>query len=348
MAHLVPKVFVVGLGVRTPVGHCYQSAAAAVRCGVSAYAEHPYLIDKHGEPMIVSMDQAIGEGLSWLDRTSRMAFGSVTDALKQIENKLGNSITALPTIVAVGRHASNVQLQNQLIAQTNESFPSIQLQFIDEGNAGAMLALKQAQNQISAGDFDFIMIAGVDSHLDARVLESIDVAGRLHSENQSWGFTPGEGAGSILLASEAAVDRNSLTVLAELVSVETAEENNLLGTETVCTGQGLTTALNGVLNESTTIFDIYTDLNGETYRAEEYGFSICRVGKCFDDASRFTTAAECWGDVGAASPTLGVSLAIAAWQGNFDHGEHALVWASGATRPLRGAVVLRDVSRKVN
>jgi hypothetical protein len=51
---------VVALGASTPVGRDAWSSAAAVRAGISAFAQHPYMIDTAGEPMQVAR-------VPWLD-----------------------------------------------------------------------------------------------------------------------------------------------------------------------------------------------------------------------------------------------------------------------------------------
>src|SRR5262249_1676903 len=56
----------------------------------------------------------------------------------------------------------------------------------------------------------------------------------------------------------------------------------------------------------------YRDMNGEPYRADEFGFATCRVGGLFRDPSAFTTPADCWGDVGAAPRPLFLVLSDAA------------------------------------
>ena len=344
MASASEKVFVAGLGVQTPIGHCYQSAGAAVRCGISAHGEHPFMIDQYGEPIIVAMDREMEDSNSALDRVTQLATGAITEALAPVSAASGLNLPELDSLLAVGEH-----LQHEKFAGVGKQlFPShqnLRLSVVDEGHAGAILGLQYACHQISQGAVDFFLVVGADSYLQPDVLESLDLEGRLHSVNYSWGFTPGEGAGAILLASQSAIREYSLDILAELVSVETTEEEVLLGSESVCIGQGLSNAFFGALNTSAPISDIYCDLNGETYRAEEYGFSICRTDQFFDDASRFTAPAEYWGDVGAASPVLGIALAIAAWKGEYADGDNALVWSSSADRPLRGATVIRRAHR---
>ena len=133
--------------------------------------------------------------------------------------------------------------------------------------------------------------------------------------------------------------------MAQIVAVATAEEEQLLGTESVCLGEGLTSAFRGVLDSDSQVAHSFCDLNGETYRADEFGFAVCRTSDAFQDAGSFTAAAECWGDVGAASAPLGMALSVAAWVGQYAAGEEALVWCSSAHAPARGAVRLRSVSQ---
>jgi 3-oxoacyl-[acyl-carrier-protein] synthase-1 len=113
-----------------------------------------------------------------------------------------------------------------------------------------------------------------------------------------------------------------------------------MGTRTVCLGEGLTAAFRGVLDPRRRVAHGYCDLNGEPYRADEYGFAACRTAECFEDAGSVTAAAECWGDVGTASAPLGIGLAAAAWGRGYAPGAVQLVWGSSASGPLRGAALL--------
>ena len=48
------------------------------------------------------------------------------------------------------------------------------------------------------------------------------------------------------------------------------------------------------------VSDVYCDLNGEPYRADEFGFAALRTKEHFASASDFVAPADCWGDVAAA------------------------------------------------
>jgi 3-oxoacyl-[acyl-carrier-protein] synthase-1 len=84
---------------------------------------------------------------------------------------------------------------------------------------------------------------------------------------------------------------------------------------------------------------IYCDMNGEPYRADEYGFASLRVGEMYDSDCVCQTPADCLGDVGAASGVLFTVLAsVAAYKG-YSKGEILLVFC-GSESGERSAVLL--------
>ena len=339
-------VYIVGAGAQTPVGRYVLAAAAAVRCGTSAYAQHPFMIDKHGEPMIVARARWLDDNLSPEDRVGILAGDAVTESLRPIVKELpalrrqlrihfSFSAETFPNDEGSHRFLDRIATEADL-----SSYGPIEA--VAEGHAGGLLALENACRQLQRGEAQFCLVGGADSYMDPARLQDIDLAGRLHSAKQRWGFTPGEGAGFCLLTTGDTARHLRLSPLAEVLAVATAREAKPMGTDTVCIGDGLTAAFRGVLDPKNRVSHSYCDLNGETYRANEFGFTTCRTSDCFDDASNFTAAAECWGDLGAASGSLSLTLALAAWARGYAKGPVTLVWASSAQAPLRGAALLRQ------
>src|SRR6266567_2829976 len=123
----------------------------------------------------------------------------------------------------------------------------------------------------------------------------------------------------------------------------TASEKNLIKTESVCLGKGLTEAFQKVLAELPSATDqidhSICDMNGEPYRADEYGFAVSRLAKRFVNASDFVAPADCWGDVGAASGPLFVSLLVAAGQRGYARATHNLVWTSSESGERCAAIL---------
>jgi 3-oxoacyl-[acyl-carrier-protein] synthase-1 len=124
--------------------------------------------------------------------------------------------------------------------------------------------------------------------------------------------------------------------------VASASEPNRIITETVCIGEGLTRALRrvlGALPPGAQVSDVYCDMNGEPYRADEYGFTALRIKQQLEAASEFVAPADCWGDVGAASGPLGLMLAAIAGHKAYSRGPIGLVWASSEGGERAGALL---------
>lgn len=338
-------IYVLSVGAQTPVGRTALRSAAAVRCGISAYREHPFMIDRHGEPMVVAMADWLPETTPPQERMVRLG----ADAL--LETLTGAPLLSrrhpIPVICAFSTANVPTERDQAKVAQCiqtelQQAGLAIEPRFLAEGNAIGVVAIQQAVELLLRGTTETVAVLGVDSHLGPEQLETIDDAGRLHSVNNSWGFTPGEGAGALLLTTGRVLQRHEVVPLAQVAAVATARETKLLGAKTVCIGEGLTQAFRGALSESDKVHHSYCDLNGETYRADEFGFAVCRTGEGFYDAGSFNAAAECWGDIGAASVPLQVTLATSAWSRSYAKGSNVLCWSSSTTASLRGALRLTN------
>jgi 3-oxoacyl-[acyl-carrier-protein] synthase I len=339
------SIYIVGAGAQTPVGRNMLAAAAAVRCGISAYAEHPSIVDEWREPMVVARAEWLAESLPLPDRIVTLAIDAAREALQPLGNPVSSLRRRVRMHLALSAESLPDDGQRQGILERlaiGSAFAALgpEIELVVDGNAGGLLALKNAVLQLRRGDVQLCLVGGADSWLDAERLKAIDAGGRLHSVHCTWGFTPGEGAGFCLIATGSTVRTLDLTPFAEILAVATAQESMLLGTDTVCVGEGLTRAFQAVLNPHHRVAHSYCDLNGETYRAEEYGFAVCRTSDSFENAGSFTAGAECWGDVGAASSPLAITLALAAWSRGYAKGPVTLAWSSSASRPLRAAALL--------
>jgi len=80
-------------------------------------------------------------------------------------------------------------------------------------------------------------------------------------------------------------------------------------------------------------------MNGEPYRADEFGFACVRTKEAFVSASNFIASADCWGDVSSASVPLALVQATIAAHKAYANGAYALIWASSEGGE-RGAALL--------
>ena len=332
---------IVGLGARTALGEGVAPSLAAVRAGIAGFEAHPFMIDKAGERMIVARASYLADDAVGARRFVDLAVPAVVEALQVLKEARLPEIPVLLGIPAPrpGRPAT---LARDLAAALKGIAPLGEAAVFPLGHAAWFWTLSKAAELFQGRRSEFCLVGGVESYLDPETLEWVDANNQLHSDSNSWGFVPGEAAGFCLLATPAAVKRHKLASLAHVQSWGTGREPNLIKTETVCLGKGLTeafrTALAG-LPSGQRVNHMVCDMNGEPYRADELGFTVSRTGGRFDDAADYSAPADCWGDVGAASaPLFAASVATAAAKG-LAAGPRTLIWASSEGGE-RGAALL--------
>ena len=116
-----------------------------------------------------------------------------------------------------------------------------------------------------------------------------------------------------------------------IASVSTTQENNPIHSDAVCLGVGLTKAVAGAcarLGPGDQIAQTVCDLNGEPYRADEFGYTVVRTSQYFRQATDVDTPADCWGDMGAASGPLFLGLSAIAARKRYAKGPWSVAWAS--------------------
>lgn len=344
----VQPVYAVCLGASTPVGRCAWSSAAAVRAGITGFGQHPYMIDTAGEPMRVARAPWLDIEVTGIDRFEALLHPAIDQALEPI---LVRPHEALNTAIALGLPAPRPglpeDLQEQLVRRCARKYNGTfrAAASFPVGHASGLLALDAATRKLASGELDVCVLAGVDSYIEPETLEWLEACDQLHGAgplNNAWGFIPGEGAGSVLLIREEMIRLLQLEPLAQVLGVGKGFEPKRIKTETVCIGEGLTQTFRSALAklpDGARVTDVYCDMNGEPYRADEYGFTCLRTKEAFAAASDFIAPADCWGDVAAASGPLHVGLAIIAGAKGYANGPYAFVWA-GSEGGERGAALL--------
>jgi 3-oxoacyl-[acyl-carrier-protein] synthase I len=346
------SIAIVGRGVRCAIGLTAPSAAAAARCGISRLVEHPYMIDKVGEPFVVARELTLDPAMQGPERFARLAEPALAEALAP----LAEHRDELPWVhVLVGMPGRRPGLPTgtadalaDLVTRVIGSKSRQHLTFFPCGSAAGILAMQKAGEILLAGQARFCIVGGVDSYLTADTLEWMDELRILKSSANRNGFPPGEAGGFCLLTTRATSQQYRLSVLGWLQSFGSARESSPIRTPTICVGRGLSDAIQQAtaplrLPEER-IDESICDLNGEPYRSEEFAFTVLRTQLAFVDATRFVTPADCWGDVGAASGPLFVNLAVAAGLRGYAKGPRTMVWASSESGERAAAVVYAPLS----
>lgn len=325
------------MGARTPLGFNAPATAAAVRAGISVMREHPYMIDKYGEPMIVTVDAELPTELNGVNRLLKLAVPPALEALTPLfDRKFAVPPIGIFVALPEQRPGRPPNLKSEFCVGLHASLEKvIQIESVTaeaSGHAGGLVCMEQAMSLINSGKSKICLVGGVESYLEPETLEWLDDLDQLHSESAIYGFCPGEGAGFCLLVSPELAGRLDLQASIELLSAASAVETNRIKTETVCIGEGLSEAfkktLSGLPSESVRVDHIICDMNGERYRGNEFGFSMLRSSEYFAQESDFQTPADCWGDLGAASGPLFAVLAAYAAQKGYAPGPRTFLWAS--------------------
>jgi len=336
------RYIVFGIGARTSTGLHADSSAIAVYAGVSGVAEHPYMVDKAGDPFMVGIDPTLMEH-NRIERMFILAASALTEVVDQIPLTPETGLMIYLGLPELGMYFDRLQAES--LCQRLETYLSAicrpTLVPVIEGNTAAIVAMQQALHEMQKGSLNYCVIGGVDSFLDPDILESMDDAGNVASTSNRWGFPPGEGAAMLAICNSKFAQQKNFLPLAYIVSIGMSYEQNRMGTDTICTGEGLAKAMQEASSAAGgQITKQYCDINGERYREDEFSYAILRVPSfIFVNAVDYVAPADCWGHTGAATGALLALLAIVCCRRGFSVGEWPMIWC-GSNNGRRAAMVL--------
>ena len=350
-------VAVVGVGARTAIGLTAASTAAALRAGIAGFGDHPFMIDTAGKKMIVAAVPDLSLDVTGAERLSELATSAAAEAIATLARTSGAK-TALPIFVGLppkrpGRLENTTQaVLTRIRTELAKQCRVAKVEAIETGHAAGTMALQAAWEVVRSGAAEFALAGGVDSYLEPETLEWLESNDQLHSsgeENNPYGLIPGEASGFVLLASSAKAEQYRVPATVELLAIATTRETKLIKTDSVCTGEGLIALFRALAGQPPTIQadHLYCDLNGEPYRADEFGFATIRAGKLFRDPSAFAAPADCWGDVGAASGPLFLLAAEAAIRKGYTSGPVLAGFTSSESGERCGFLVKKLLEKKV-
>ena len=345
---MTSSICIIATGARTPWACRAAPSAAAVRAGITALGDHPFMVDQVGDRMPGAVDAEIDPQIIGPERFLLLAETALSEACTPLQSVQANELR-LPVFLGLPEIRPGFTEHDALTIQFGLSrykgLPQSlgDVQVFPHGHAAGFSALAAAVAQLKNGVIEACLVGGVESYFHADTMEWLDANRQLAGSVSRSGFVPGEGAGFCLLMAEQVMARLGLKPLARVSAVATGKETKLIKTSDICLGEGLSeTVRNAVSNlrpPEERVNDLFCDINGERYRNEEWGFVCLRLSQYFDDPTAYRSPAECWGDMGAASGPLLAMLVCQAYVRGYSQGPRAMLWAS-SEGGRRGAAVL--------
>jgi 3-oxoacyl-[acyl-carrier-protein] synthase-1 len=334
---MLQPLAVTGIGMVSPVGFNTAQTCAALRAGISKFEEFEGVLDRDGNPLIVSQippGGARSAGMEIAIRATREALSPLTEKdRRRVTVSLLASESERP-----GRFAEIESRADALLAALDLP-ASTAVHVFPRGNAAGVEALWYAHERIELDPESIECLLGADSLLDMEMLIYLDKADRLKCPAQPRGLIPGEAAACIVLRSGSSAASRGLYPYCAIEGWGWAQEPVPVGSQDPCLGEGLTSAIarsreNAGWNAEE-IGAVYCDLNGEIYRAHEWMLALCRTL-----AHPYVVhPADCIGDVGSASVPLLIGMAGVALHRGYAKSDRILVFCS-SDFGSRGSVCL--------
>ncbi|WP_123784064.1 hypothetical protein [Corallococcus macrosporus] len=228
--------------------------------------------------------------------------------------------------------------------------PSLKaMQLFQEERGGTIHALEEVMKSLQARRCDQALVLACDSLVSPERLAAQLDERRLKTPDHPVGYMPGEGAVALLLERRDATRERAQPPIAYLFKPATAQEPHCRDAKAPPVGRALEEVLALALSQAAATSlpegSLYLDLNGEEFRAREWGQTLLRArDTCRVDEWRAVIPALSFGELGAVSPLVSVCLATRAFARGYGRGSHALILVAGDDGHRAGLLLERGPS----
>jgi 3-oxoacyl-[acyl-carrier-protein] synthase-1 len=212
---------------------------------------------------------------------------------------------------------------------------------VPRGRAAALIALSHALDLLRSEPSRVVIVGGVDSYLDLRLLASLDSEQRILGPRVMDGFIPGEGSAFYLLAGPDATNAPAGPRVVVHAAASTKDPGHRYG-DAPARGEGLALALEKARQQLDAsmppMATTFAGFNGESFDAKLWGVARLRHNDFFSPGMVIEHPADKYGDAGAATGAILVALAAKALESGTRQGP-ALVWAASDREPRACALM---------
>jgi 3-oxoacyl-[acyl-carrier-protein] synthase I len=360
----------------TPLGFDAEQTCAAIRAGVNRFADHPFHVSRvndpeteEGEPMVASLLTELDPDTEGRDRLLELALPAFKGLLakagfKRADLAKGGLLLSLPLpfgspSAAKAPQASKGQAAPKApnpssapdagpdwVAALTDRLGLASLKLKKScrlGHTGMASCILEASKLLASGEIEFCIVGGIESYHETETLDALDGDFRLKSARAVDGFIPGEGAVLLLLETAAKAAARKAKPLGVLSDFGFGKEIRNYASDRMSSGDGLRQAFQPALARPPKAGSpgrwVLCDLNGESYRASEWGVVRTRLGEKLEPIVDLAHPADCLGDTGAASTGMLIAYALHAFARGYAPAQEALIW-NASDDGARSALVL--------
>jgi len=350
----VGDVVITGLGMVTSVGLDMVHSCSSIRAGVNrfnAYDDHYCFPSEHGEhepePVVGARVPLSMDGR---ERMPLLLHAAAQDLVGNTGSRSdvfvhARTFVGLPPALRTGavRDFLGVEQAREALQRIGPGSNPDNMSFFLSGGVAFLDALESACRAIKNGQCETGIVVCADSYHDPHTLAWLDGKMRLKSQRNRDGFIPGEAAAAVRIESAASALANGSPILARIESMGRSVEPRSIKSGEPSTAVGLTQAIGQAVGaEAGEMAWVACDLNGESYRAQEWGNAQVRLTGAFRNLQHVWHPADCVGDVGAASAGLLTVIAARAMQRGYAPADRCLIW-SAADNGQRSAMIICKV-----
>lgn len=329
-------------GMVSAVGLSAPASCAAIRCALDNFQETRF-IDAGGEWQVAA---SVPLEEPWRGRTKlvKMAARAIAESLAGVP---GIDCAATPLLLGVAeldRPGRSDSLDTSLLRDIERE---LGVQFhgastlIPRGRVSAGVALLNARRLIHEGGHRHVLIAGVDSFLNAATLSAFEQRQRLLTSRHSNGFIPGEGAAAVVVGAPVRQDAEQLICIGLGFGVEKA---SVEADDIPLRADGLVQATQAALKDGNCRMEQMdyrlTDNSGEQYYFKEAALALSRTLRVVKEEFDIWHPADCIGECGAAIGPAMLAVALAASRKGYSLGSN-IVYQLGNDAGERAVALLR-------
>jgi 3-oxoacyl-[acyl-carrier-protein] synthase-1 len=211
---------------------------------------------------------------------------------------------------------------------------------VPHGRAAGLMALELAVNALHANPTATVIVGGVDTYFDLRLLSTLDGEGRILGSRVMDGFIPGEGAAFYALSGAGAPSTQQRRVVVHAVA-SAMDPGHRYG-DAPAKGEGLAAAMAQMRQRMPQppgpIVATFAGFNGESFDAKLWGVARMRHNDFFAPVMVSDHPMDKFGDAGAAAGAILVALAAKSLAVGARPGP-ALVWAASDREPRACALL---------